>query len=104
VPVTPARTLVSHDPIPSTSPALLVEIVQYLERKGMSVEQLRNLHHSQSRRETFKTSQNYFSGKTTIRGNNILYCARLSYVAERHRTTGRQFSELVQEALARHPK
>jgi hypothetical protein len=86
------------------SPRALVAAALYLEENGMSVELLRNMHHSPLRRETFKSAQRYFSDKRDLQLNNQLYGARLMYVAEEHKRERRPFEQLAEEALQRHPK
>lgn len=86
------------------SPRRLVAAALYLEENGMSVELLRNMHHSPLRRETFKSTLRYFGEKQDLQLSNQLYGARLMYVAEEHKRERRAFDQLAEEALQRHPK
>lgn len=86
------------------SPRCLVEAALYLEGNGMPVELLRDLHHSPSRRETFKSTKRYFDEKQDFQMNNQRYGARLIYVAEEHKRSCRSFVQLAYEALQRYPK
>ena len=88
----------------SVSPAQLVEAAEYLERQGMSLSLLRDIHHSPRRDETFRSTNRYFSEKSDLLEKNIAYGARLVYVAEQRHLTSQDFEALVQEALSRHPK
>lgn len=92
----------SHEPL-GVIPRLVVEAARYLQGQGMSANLLRDMHHSPRRDETFGATLRYFSEKQNLRQNNLKYGARLIYVAERHRKTGRGFGELVREALQCHP-
>ena len=85
------------------SPAALVAAARYLRQRGMTVDLLRDMHHSPRRDETFTSTLRYFGGKSDIKDNNIRYGARLIYVAQEHQATGRSFEEIVSEALQRHP-
>ncbi len=87
----------------STSPGQIVDAAVYLERQGMSVSALRDLHHSSRRRETFRSTLRYFGKKTSSIGRNLIYGSRLIYLADAHRRTGKPFLELVQQALSRYP-
>jgi hypothetical protein len=86
------------------SPTQLIEAAKYLFDAGMSVEHLREMHHSPRRDETFKATLRYFAEKSDLLMNNVLYGARLIYVAEEHRKGRTRFPELVDEALQRYPK
>ena len=44
----------------------------------------------------------YFSKKSEVRDNNIVYGARLAHVANEHKNTGREFEILVKEAIQRY--
>ena len=97
-----ARPQRLREPI-GLSPAALIAAAKYLEQCGMAVTLLRQMHHSPRQDETFKSTLRYFSGKLALGGNNLRYGARLTYVAEQHEGTGRSFTELVSEAMRRHP-
>lgn len=86
------------------SPQSLVEAALYLEANGMSVDLLRDMHHSPSRRETFRSTNRYFGEKQDLQLNNRLYGARLIYVAEGHKRGHRDFIQLAAEALRCYPK
>ena len=92
----------NHESV-GVSPQALVAAARYLERHQLDVDLLRNMHHSPRRGETFTSTLRYFSGKSNLRANNTRYGARLIYVAQQCETTGRSFSELVEEALHRFP-
>lgn len=85
------------------SPASLVEAADYLEKHRMPLDLLRALHHSPRRDETFASTRRYFSKKHDLHHKNQLYGARLMFIADEHRSSGRPFEELAHEALNRHP-
>jgi hypothetical protein len=81
----------------------LVAAAKYLEANGMSAAQLRAVHHSQRRLETFASTYRYFGENKELRHNNLLYAERLIYIAEEHRRGRRSIASLVQEAIERWP-
>ena len=85
------------------SPSQIVGAAHYLVSNGMHLDLLRELHHSSRRTETFQSTISYFSKKSDIRDKNIVYGARLAYVASEHQKTGRAFDALVKDALQRYP-
>jgi hypothetical protein len=84
------------------SPRQIVDAAEYLASQEMHVELLRELHHSPRRTETFRSTIAYFSKKSDIRDRNIIYGARLAYVANEHQNSGRAFEILIKEALQRY--
>lgn len=83
--------------------AVLVEAARYLQAQGLTVEQLRSMHHSRRRLETFASTYRYFGKNKELKHVNIFYAERLIHVAERHRATGAAFEKLISQALARWP-
>lgn len=81
----------------------LVEAARYLETQGMTVEQLRTLHHSLRRLETFNSTYKYFGKDRELRPVNISYADRLIFVAEMHQAKPGPIGKLVSEALLRWP-
>lgn len=81
----------------------LLNAAHYLEVQGMSVQQLRALHHSQSRLETFASTYKYFGTNRMLRLKNERYAERLIFVAEEWRKGNGNFVSLVQRALERWP-
>jgi hypothetical protein len=81
----------------------LVDAVRYLEAKGMSVQQLRSMHHSMSRPETFRSTYRYFGVPKELSSVNVAYANRLIYVAEQHLLGRGNLSGLIEEALVRWP-
>jgi hypothetical protein len=83
----------------------LLSDLDYLEKAGMTVDQLRSLHHwsdrpEASRRVTFSTARDYFSNGQQMRSNNAAFAERLRLVADLHQ---RGLAGLVDAALHRHP-
>ncbi len=85
------------------TPSRAIEAATYLRNHGMSVELLRDLHHSPRRDETFGRMVAYFTRTASLRKENVLYGSRLVWIAEEHRRTNRPLSDLVMEALQRPP-
>jgi hypothetical protein len=81
----------------------LVSAVQYLEQHGLSVEQLRALHHPQRRPETFASTLKYFGQSKELKPLNRKYAERLIYIASEHRNGRAGLSALVEQALSRWP-
>jgi hypothetical protein len=82
----------------------LLEDLDYLEREGMTVEQLRSLHHwsgtQTEKRVSYATVRDYFGHERDMRENNTLFAERLHLVAEMHR---RGIPTFVEAALRLHP-
>ena len=79
--------------------------LEYLQRAGLTTEQLRSLHHWSDRPEaaarvTFATARNYFAKEQDMQANNAAFGARLRLVVDLHQ---RGFAALVEHALARYP-
>lgn len=96
------RSEMAKEPL-GVTPARLVEAARYLESVGLSLDQLRKLHHSQRNDASFATTYSYFTSKYSLLSNNLLYGARLVHIEERHRAGGRDFAMLVNEALELFP-
>jgi hypothetical protein len=108
-PVTPCADKVSRSSsLEHVTPTLvncggLVEAAIYLQNKGMSVELLRDLHHSPRRDETFKATVKYFESKSSLGPRNLIYGARIMYVAKQHQIAEYKFETLVSQALKYYP-
>lgn len=81
--------------------AQLLEDLAYLELAGMTVDQLRSLHHWAGRpgseeRVTFNSARDYFSRGHEMGANNSLFADRLHFVAEAHK---RDIAALVDLAI-----
>lgn len=81
----------------------LVGAVHYLQRNGLTVEQLRALHHPQRTPETFASTLRYFGSPKELRPLNRAYAERLIYVADEHRKGREGMGQLVEQALSRWP-
>lgn len=83
----------------------LVQDVKYLEAEGLSVAQLRSLHHwaerpDAAKRVTFSTATRYFGKGQELQATNSLFADRVRFVTSQHQ---KRFSDLVEEALLRYP-
>jgi hypothetical protein len=83
----------------------LVLDLKYLEGAGLSVDQLRSLHHwadrpDAARRVTFSTATRYFEKGQELQTNNSLFADRVRFVTSQHQ---KRFSDLVEEALLTYP-
>lgn len=79
----------------------LLDDLAYLESVGMTLDQLRSLHHWAGRpgseeRVTFKSARDYFSRGHEMGTNNSLFAERLHLVAEAHK---HDLSALVEMAV-----
>lgn len=79
----------------------LLDDLAYLESAGMTLDQLRSLHHWAGRpgseeRVTFNSARDYFSRGHEMGANNSLFADRLHLVAEAHK---RDISALVELAI-----
>jgi hypothetical protein len=88
----------------SKNTQLLADLA-YLESAGMTVDQLRLLHHWAGRpgseeRVTYKSARDYFSREHEMRANNSLFADRVHFVADAHK---RDISVLVDMALRAFP-
>ncbi|MCY0914037.1 hypothetical protein [Massilia antarctica] len=68
----------------------ILEDLAYLELVGMTLDQLRSLHHWAGRpgseeRVTFKSGHDYFDLGHEMGANNSLFADRLHFVAEAHK-------------------
>lgn len=84
---------------------LLVDL-DYLEGVGLTLEQLRRLHHWSGRPEadarvTFKSVRDYFSKGQAMQTNNTNFAVRLNALATLHKAG---LAGLVERALAQHPR
>jgi hypothetical protein len=83
----------------------LLADLDYLEKIGMTVDQLRSLHHwsdhpEASGRVSFATVRNYFAKGQEMRSNNAAFADRLRLVADLHR---RGLAGLIETAIHKHP-
>ena len=83
----------------------LLADLDYLEMTGLTLAQLRSLHHwsdrpEASERVTFSSVRGYFSQGQEMRSNNAAFADRLRTVAELHRSG---LAGLVETALLKHP-
>lgn len=83
----------------------LLADLDYLEMSGLTLAQLRSLHHwsdrpEASERVTFSSVRDYFSCGRGMRSNNAAFADRLHTVADLHR---RGMAGLVDAALHRYP-
>ena len=85
------------------SPTQTVKALIYLRDAGMSVELLRDLHHSEKRTETFGGAIAYFSKTSELRDANIKYSERLTFVMQQHRATSEAFETIVPRARQKFP-
>jgi hypothetical protein len=99
----PRKNLDTNSVPIGVSPSMIVRAAKYLQLAGMSLNQLRRLHHSKARAETFKATIDYFSGITDLKEKNRLYGARLMHVEGGHKEYGISFDELVRSALELFP-
>lgn len=83
----------------------LLADLDYLEAAGMTVDQLRSLHHwsgrpEASERVTFSSARDYFSHGREMKSNNAAFAERLRLVADLHQ---RGLGGLVEIALLKRP-
>jgi hypothetical protein len=83
----------------------LLADLDYLEKAGLTTEQLRSLHHWSDRRDraervSFAIARKYFAKEMTLKKNNVAFADRLRLVADLHQ---RSFAALVELALAKYP-
>ncbi|MGQ3083939.1 MAG: hypothetical protein ACT6SF_13285 [Hydrogenophaga sp.] len=83
----------------------LLADLDYLEMAGLTLAQLRSLHHwsdrpEASERVTFSSVRDYFSCGRGMRQNNAAFADRLRTVADLHR---RGLAGLVEIARHKHP-
>lgn len=82
----------------------LLADLDYLDNAGMTVDQLRSLHHwsDKETREkvTFSSVRDYFSHGRPMRSNNEAFADRLRLIADVHQ---RGLSGLVEVALNKYP-
>ncbi len=81
----------------------LVAAARYLEAQGMSVQQLRALHHPQKQPETFASTYGYFGKYDELGAKNRLYAERLIFVSDEHRKGSGGIASLVHSALIKWP-
>ena len=83
----------------------LVADLEYLEAAGLTVNQLRTLHHWSDRPEaaqrvTFSSARNYFKKGQELGTNNAAFSDRLRFIAELHQ---QGLAGLVKQARIRFP-
>lgn len=83
----------------------LVADLKYLQAVGVTVAQLRSLHHWADRPEaasrvTFESAVNYFSKGQGMKANNAAFAARLRFIVEAHRQS---LSAIISNALQSYP-
>lgn len=83
----------------------LRKALSYLNSSGMDREQLRDLHHSPDRTETFARAISYRDpGPAKYDEVNLAYHRRLLFVAAEHWRTGASIAGLVERALEVFPQ
>jgi hypothetical protein len=75
----------------------------YLEANGMTNEQLRNIHHSVRRKETFAAALRYFGAKKDLQEKNAAYGHRLEFICTSHQKASDGFNKLTDEAISHWP-
>ena len=85
----------------------LLADLDYLEQSGLTVEQLRTLHHWSGRPEaearvTFASARDYVAQGRDMKTNNTAFADRLRFVAQQHQLQ-HQLAALVEQALFRFP-
>ena len=83
----------------------LIADLEYLERSGLTTEQLRSLHHWSGRPEaatrvTFAAAREYFAQGRDLKANNAAFADRLRLIADLHQ---RGIATLVERALLQYP-
>lgn len=83
----------------------LVADLNYLQAVGLTVAQLRTLHHWTDRPEaesrvTFESAVSYFSKGQDMKANNAAFATRLRFIVETHRQS---LSVIVGNALQNYP-
>lgn len=83
----------------------LLADLEYLKTAGMTIDQLRSLHHwsdrpDASKHVTFSSARDYFSQGQEMRSNNAAFADRLRHVADLHQ---RGLAGLVETALQKYP-
>ena len=83
----------------------LLADLDYLQRAGLTVTQLRSLHHWSDRPEaasrvTFESALQYFSKGRDMKANNAAFAERLRFIVETHK---RGLSAVVDGALQKYP-
>ena len=82
----------------------LLADLDYLEKVGMTVEQLRSLHQWSDKatadRVTFRSVRDYFSHGHPMKSNNAAFAERLRLVRDLHQ---RGLEGLIAEATRKHP-
>ena len=81
----------------------IVEAARYLQSVGMSVQQLRTIHHSLRKTETFASTIRYFGENKDLGNKNTRYAQRLEFIATEYQKSRTGFDALVSEALRRWP-
>jgi hypothetical protein len=82
----------------------LTRALDYLEAAGMTVQELRSLHHwsglPSEKRVTFASTRRYFIKGQALLANNSKFADRLMFVAEGLRPS---IAKLVSDALKKNP-
>lgn len=86
----------------------LLEDIDYLESVGLTVAQLRRLHHwggdpAREARITFASTRNYFAKDQEMLENNTSFADRVHLVAEVHRQGLPAIVELALSQIPREP-
>jgi hypothetical protein len=81
----------------------VVKAATYLQSVGMSVQQLRAIHHSLRKTETFASTIRYFGQNKDLGDKNTRYAHRLEFIATEYQKSRTGFDALVSEALRRWP-
>ncbi|PZO18229.1 MAG: hypothetical protein DCF26_08355 [Burkholderiales bacterium] len=81
----------------------VIDSADYLERQGMTVQQLRSMHHPMTRLETYSATYRYFGIIKDLKRLNADYAHRLIFVAGQHRLGLGGLSTLIEKALVRWP-
>ena len=80
------------------SPTQTKTAFSYLQVAGMSVELLRDLHHSEKRNETYGRAILHLEKISEPKEPNITYYNRVVFVAQQHRETSEEFEIIVLRA------
>ena len=73
------------------------EALTYLQKHGMTDDQLHELHHKSSK-ETFAAALRYWSEDRDMKEQSEKYGKRLRYVMKRHQDGDSNFARLITEA------
>ena len=79
----------------------IVDALNYLQKAGMTLEQLRDLHHNPNRTTSYTSCLKYFSNKKELRENNLLFGVNLEFIAKNHADGEDCFSKLIEKSKGR---